>query len=184
MMERDAVSAGVSEIGGLFSTAEVRILICYLLSSINKPVPVSMLGDMLHYEGIANCFEVSDSVAALTKNGLIEEYNENERTYVITEKGRDVSKTLHTSLSMTVKQRALKATVKMVAKFVHSKETDIKITREGTKTFINCTALDGKEPFMSVKLMVTDEDQAVYIKENFLENPAEIYTKIIEMLTK
>ena len=70
-MERDAVSAGVSEIGGLFTTAEIRILICYLLSSIKDPVPGRKLADMLHYEAIANCFEVNDSIAFLEKNGQI-----------------------------------------------------------------------------------------------------------------
>ena len=68
-MERDAVSAGVSEIGGLFSTADIRILICYLLSSIKDPVPGRKLADLLHFEGIANCFEVNDSIAFLLNNG-------------------------------------------------------------------------------------------------------------------
>ena len=77
-MEKDAVSAGVSEVGGLFSTAEVRILICDLLSSINKPVPVSMLGDMLHYEGIANVFEVNDSIAALCEKGHLKVFDAND----------------------------------------------------------------------------------------------------------
>ena len=57
-MEKDAVSAGVSEVGGLFNTAEIKILVCYIFSSINLPVPGRMLADTLHYEGIANCFEV------------------------------------------------------------------------------------------------------------------------------
>ena len=77
-MEKDAVSAGVSEIGGLFSTAEVRILICYIISSINQPVPGRMLGDLLHYEGIANVFEVNDSIASLCESGQLKVFNEDE----------------------------------------------------------------------------------------------------------
>ena len=77
-MEKDAVSAGVSEIGGLFSTAEVRILICYILSSIAEPVPGRLLGDILHYEGIANYFEVNDSIAYLCKGGQLKVFNEEE----------------------------------------------------------------------------------------------------------
>ena len=71
-MERDAVSAGVSEIGGLFSTAEIKILICYIISSIDCPVPGKMLANNLHYEGIANCFEVNDSIDSLCKSGHLE----------------------------------------------------------------------------------------------------------------
>ena len=183
-MEKDAVSAGVSEIGGLFSTAEVRILICYILSSINAPVPGRMLADVLHYEGIANYFEVNDCIAALCKNGQLKVFNEEEDTYVITQSGKDVSETLKTSLPFTVKDRAFSAALKMVSRFRHSKETDIKISREGERTFITCSAIDNGEPFMSVKLLVTDEEQAIFIKEKFLSNPSKIYSEIIDMLTK
>ena len=183
-MEKDAVSAGVSEIGGLFSTAEIRILLCYLISSIGKPVPGRMLADVLHYEGIANVFEVNDSIAALCENGHLECVDANEDTYIITKSGKDVAETLKTTLSITVKERAFSAALKMVSRFNHSKETDIKISRDGDKTFITCSAIDSGEPFLSVKLLVADEDQAVYIKEKFLEDPSKIASEIIEMLTK
>ena len=183
-MERDAVSAGVSEIGGLFSTAEVRILICYILASINAPVPGRMLADVLHYEGIANYFEVNDSIAYLCKNGQIEVFDEAEDTYIITESGKDVAQTLKSSLPFSVKERAFSAALKMVSRFKNSKETDIKISREGDKTFITCSAIDNGDPFMSVKLLVTDEEQAIFIKEKFLNNPSGIYSEIIDLLTK
>lgn len=183
-MERDAVSAGVSEIGGLFSIADIRILICYLISSVKRPVPGRKLADMLHYEGIANCFEVNDSIAFLQKSGHLELIDEKEDTYIATEKGKQVAETLKTSLSFTVKERALKFTLKMLARYQNAKETDIKISRENNRTFINCTALDGEAPFMSVKLMVADEDQALYIKERFIDNASELYSKIIDLITK
>lgn len=183
-MEKDAVSAGVSEIGGLFSTAEIRILLCYLIASIKKPVPGRMLADVLHYEGIANVFEVNDSIAALCQSGHLECVDTAEDTYVTTNSGKDVAETLKTTLSITVKERAFSAALKMVSRFNNSKETDIKISREGDKTFITCSAIDNGDPFMSVKLLVTDEEQAIFIREKFLEDPSKIYSEIIEMLTK
>ena len=65
-----------------------------------------------------------------------------------------------------------------------SKETDIKITREGDRSFITCSALDGTDVFMSVKLMVADEEQANFIKNKFIDDPAKIYSSIIALLTK
>lgn len=183
-MERDAVSAGVSEIGGLFSTAQVRVLICYILSTIKDPVPGRMLADVLHYEGIANYFEVNDSIDHLCRGGQLKLVDEAEDTYVITESGRDISETLKTTLPFSVKDRAFSAALKMVSRFRHSKETDIKISRDGDRTFITCSAIDNGEPFMSVKLMVSDEQQALFIKERFLTNPSEIYSQIIDMLTR
>ena len=183
-MEKDAVSAGVNNAGGLFSTAEVRILICYILSSLGEAVPGKLLADTLHYEGIANCFEVNDSIARLVKNGQLRVVDEAEDTYVITESGKYVANTLKTTLSLTVKQRAYDAAYKMLARFKHAKETDIKISRDGNKTFITCSAMDGETPFMTVKMLACDEDQALHIKEKFLSDPSKIYSTIIDMLTK
>ena len=183
-MEKDAVSAGVSKIGGLFSTAEVRILLCYILSEINQPVPGRMLADTLHYEGIANCFEVNESIASLCETGQLEVFDEKEDTYVITKSGRDIAETLRTSISYTVKKRAYSAAVKMVSRFKNAKETDIQITKENGSTYVTCSTVDNNTVFMSVKILVGDSEQANTIKENFLDNPSAVYGEIINMLTK
>ena len=56
-MELDATTAGV-ERGGLANMAEIRILICYVLDSVKEPVPATRLSELLHYNGLANYFEV------------------------------------------------------------------------------------------------------------------------------
>ncbi len=183
-MEKDAVSAGVSEFGGLFTTAEIRILICYIISTIGQAVPGNLLANTLHYEGIANIFEVNDSIAHLLKNGQLQLVDEKEDTYITTNSGKEIANTLKTSLSMTTRERAYTAATKMLARFRNTKETDIKISREGNKTFITCSAIDEDTPFMSVKLLACDEDQAIFIKEKFLADPTKIYSSIIDMLTK
>ena len=182
-MEKDAVSAGVSNVGGLFNTTEIRILICYILSSIDDPVPGQMLANVLHYEGIANCFEVNDSIASLQKSGHLKTVDEKDDTYIITETGRDIAETLKTSLPFSVKDRAYTAALKMVSRFKNAKQNDIKITKEDGKTFITCSAIDNGQPFMSVKLLVSDEEQAIFIKNKFL-NDSGIYSEIIDLLTK
>lgn len=183
-MEKDALTAGVSEIGGLFTIAEIRVLICYIFSKIDDAVPGNLLANTLHYEGIANCFEVNDSIAYLCDNGQLELVSREDDTYRITEKGKDVAETLKTTLSIVVKERAYNAAIKMVSRFRNSKETDIKISREDNKIFITCSAIDNKTPFMSVKLLVSDEEQAVHIKEKFLSDPTKIYSSLIDLLTK
>ncbi len=183
-MEKDALTAGVSEIGGLFTTAEIRVLICYILSKIDDAVPGNLLANTLHYEGIANCFEVNDSIEHLCKSGQLELVSPEDDTYRITESGKNVAETLKTTLSIVVKERAYNAAIKMVSRFRNTKETDIKISRDDNKIFITCSAIDNETPFMSVKLLVSDEDQAVHIKEKFLSDPIKIYSSIIDLLTK
>ncbi len=182
-MERDAVSAGVFERGGLFNTAEIKILVCYIISAIGCPVPGSQLANVLHYEGIANCFEVNDAIANLLSNGHLELVAEKEDLYIVTDSGKNIAETLKTSLPFTVKDRAYTAAFKMVSQFRNAKESEFKTEKENGKTFITCTALDNGQPFMSIKLMVSDEEQAKYIKNKFLSD-SKIYSEIIDLLTK
>lgn len=182
-MENDASSAGV-RLGGLFSTTEIRILICYILHTVNEAVPVNMLANVLHYEGIANGFEVSDAVVYLAKSGHIKQVDEKDDTYIITESGRDVADTLKTSISYSSKDRAYKATLRMLTRFKNAKDTAFNITHENGNTYFNCSLLDGGVPFMSVKLMITDEAQAECIREQVLEDPSALYSAVIDTLTK
>ena len=182
-MERDASSAGVSEIGGLFNTAEIKILICYILSVLGEPVPANLLADVLHYEGIANCFEVADAIDSLCKSGQLATDEKAENTYTITESGKSVSETLRSSLSLVVRERACAAALKMMTRFKNEKETDITVTHENGKPYVTCTAKDHGVPFMSIKLLVADDEQVQYIRERFL-NDSELYANIINLITK
>lgn len=181
-MKYDAVSAGVSP-GGLINSTEIRILICYILKSVKEPVPVSRLCEVLFYDGIANNFEVSDCIESLIKNGNIVCVDEKEQTYTTTPNGNNVAETLKTTVPISIREKACKSTLKMMAEIRNAKETDISIERRGDNTFITCSALDNGNPIMSVQLLVSDESQAISIKNKFLENPSEIYLKIIDLFT-
>jgi len=182
-MENFTFDDGI-EPGGLRSRNEIKVLVCYLLAGVDERITRSQLCEIALDKGLANYFEVNDSIAYLCKSGQLEVFNEEEDTYVITKSGRDIAQTLKTTLPFSVKDRAFTAALKMVSRFRNSKETDIKISREGDKTFITCSAIDNGDPFMSVKLMVTDEEQALFIKERFINDPSRIYSEIIELLTK
>lgn len=183
-MDKDALTAGVQPVGGLFSTAEIKILICYILHTVREPIPANLLTNTLHYEGIANAFEVSDAISLLEKSGHITIANEQDDSYIITESGSNVAKTLRDSVSDTVKNRACNAALKMLARFKNAKDTDIKISHEDDKTYITCSALDRGLPFITIKLLVGDDNQALAIKEKFLDDAPSIYPEIIKMLTK
>lgn len=182
-MENNASSAGVAH-GGLFNTAEIKILICYILATIGEGVPVNMLANVLHYEGIANAFEVSDAIVSLARSGQIEQSNAEDDTYIITESGRNVAQTLKTSLSMTVKERACNAAIKMMSRFKNAKSTDFKVTKENGLTYIDCKLLDGRSPFAEIRLQVADDLQANRVKEKFLNDPSSVYLGLIDLLTK
>ncbi len=182
-MEFNAVSAGVAP-GGLVSSSEIKVLICYILKSVKEPVPASNLCEILNYEGLANAFEVSDNIENLLNNNHIVCVNKDEDTYTTTDSGNSIAETLKASVPLSVREKACLATLKMLSRIRNTKETDIAITREGENTFITCSALDGNSTVMSVKLLVTDENQAISIKNKFLDDPSAIYSKLIDLFTE
>ncbi len=182
-MEKDAVSAGVAPVGGLFSTAEIKILICYILTEIGEPVPAEPLLNLLHYEGIANAFEVSDAFHALVNSKMILSKTEDQLYYCITAEGKSINETLKDSLPQTVKNRALNAAQKMVTRYKNAKNSIISVEHEENATYVTCTALDRGQPILSIKMLATDDLQIAQIKDHFLENAPEICSKVIDLFT-
>ena len=179
MLENDAISAGI---GSLISTAEIKVLICYVIKGVNSPVPGKQLANLLNIEGIANYFEVMDALEALLNSDNLT-YNEEDDTYFVTEKGASASETLKTILPFTIKEKAFALTAKMIARLKNAKDTKIETVKENGVTYLVCSAVENGVDLMSVKIMVTDETQKEAIKERFLDDPSKIYTGIIDLFT-
>lgn len=179
ILESNAISAGI---GSLISTAEIKVLICYVISGVNSPVPGKQLANLLNIEGIANYFEVMDALEALLKTGNLT-YNECDDTYCVTSAGTSAAETLKTILPYTIKEKAFALTVKMISRLKNAKDTKFETVKENGFTYLICSAVENGCDLMSVKLMITDEAQASAIKERFLDNPSEIYTGIVDLLT-
>lgn len=181
-MEMDATNAGVA-IGGLVSTDEIRILICYILDNIKEPVPYQPMCDLIHYEGIANYFEMGAAFSSLEKHGHIAPTEEDKNSYVITPSGHNIATTLRTSVPLTIREKTYALTVKMLAKIKYAKETQIDINKTGEGYTVRCAVIEGDKELMSASLFVTDEAQAMSIREIFLDDPTKVYAGLIEVLT-
>lgn len=183
-MEKDAISVNVGK-GGLKSTAEIKILVLYLLMNVSEPVPSNQIADLLHVEGIANTFEVNEAFFQLHQNGLIDELGDADESFLINPKGRDVGQTLQSSVPFTVREKSLRLLKKMLQRNRHMKETDIVISHEDDGTIkVTCSAIEAGKVIMSFSLQAADDAQAIRIRENFLDDPALVYRTLIDMLTK
>lgn len=182
-MERDAISANVSK-GGLKNTTEIKILVLYLLINIHEPLPANQTANLLHINGIANTFEVTDAFVQLSKNELIDEPEEFPDCFIINDKGRDTGQTLQSRVPFTVREKSLTLVRKMLLRNRHIKETDITVEKRDDGIYITCAALEGDKRVMSFTMQAADESQVLRIKENFLDDPAAVYRTLIDMLTK
>ena len=177
-MQNDASSAGVKR-GGLVNTAEIKILICYILSSVSQPVCGNDLAEILHHEGIANYFEVDNAISELKANGSILLVEGTTDTYTASAKGADAAKTLKTTLPYTIRQKAYNLTVKMLATARNYAETKFSIEQREKGCIISCSAYDHDLELLTVRIAVADEQQARNVKERFVSNPGAVCRKII-----
>ena len=182
-MDFDALTANLAP-GGLNNRTEIRILLCCLLADAGQPVPVRPLKEGLHFEGIANYFEVAYAIEDLLKNDSISCVNQEEELYEITQSGKMVADTLRTDLPITVLQKSTVLVGKILSRARNEKEHKVEFQTVGNGCMVHCSIMDGEREIMQVGLLVPDRIIGNKIKESFLEDPESLYVDVMEKLTK
>lgn len=183
MNRYNAFDAGV-ELGGLKNSADIKVLICYLLKSIGKPLTRKNMIDAITGNGIANYFEVNQGLSDLVKTECLASQGTLEnQTFTLTQKGVDVAETLESNLSINVRKRAVRETLSLLTRLRRENENKIEIHRlEDGGYSVSFTIMDGADKLMQLQLYVADMFQAEQLKNNFLEDPAGLYATILSRL--
>lgn len=174
-MNYDAITAGVVP-GGLRNKTNIRILLCYVLSetmlSINKNELLSALSE----NGSINWFELSEAIDDLIEKG---EFKEKDKNIEITEKGKQIAETLYTDVPISTREEAVEAVLKINAKKIARENygTEIKNNTDGTST-VFLFAGSNENRTDEIKLIMPDFLTAEKIKNNFEENPSEVFAAI------
>ena len=183
-MEFDAFDAGI-ELGGLRSRDDIRLLICYLLKSIDAPMTRQMLNDSMQEDGLANFFEVGQAIEELLKTGNITaDILDDEEVLTVTERGREAAELLQTSLPRTVREKAVNSAIRLTtrAKVERDNKIEVKKEEDGGYT-ITFTLFDRGTELMKLSIYVVDSLQLETVKQNFINDPVKVYSSIITSLT-
>ena len=116
-MDFDALTGGV-EPGGLRVKNDIRLLICYLLSSINAPLSKQDIVQIMQENSLANYFEVMDSLSEMIQKGTIDtvsfnQLNEKEDCVICNDITRNIAKQLDSTLPISVRDCAVSAAFKL-----------------------------------------------------------------------
>lgn len=183
-MEFDAFDAGI-ELGGLRNRDDIRLLVCYLLKSIDAPMTRQMLNDAMQEDGLANFFEVGQAIEELLKTGNITaDILDDEEVISVTEKGRDAAELLQTSLPRTVREKAVNSAIRLTTKAKIERENKIEVKKEDDGGYtITFTLFDRDTEMMKLSIYVVDSLQLETVKQNFINDPVKVYSSIITSLT-
>ena len=175
----DAFSSGV-ETGGLFRTNEIKTLICYLLRRIDAPLSVEQLREILVSEGIANYFDVSESIAELMRTGNVtSDFVGQDEILHLTPGGQEALSELLQEIPKSVREQALSAALEAVTKARNAEQTRIDVEPCGSGFYVTFHISDGTDDLMRITLYAVDQQQVRKMKDNFLKDPVHVYSGIL-----
>lgn len=177
----DVFSAGVQP-GGLNTSQEIKILLCYMLHTVNQPMPRDQVTDIIVADGMANYFDTEDAIEELLRlQHLVTDDNRNIATTVT---GSQIGESLSMRVPYMLRERSVKAALQLLKRREIERDNKVEIRRlEDGGCQVICTVLDQDKPLLSVALRVADEYQAEQIKENFLADPSFLYRGNLAVLT-
>lgn len=183
-MEFDAFDAGI-ELGGLRNRDDIRLLICYLLKSVDAPMTRQMLNEAMQEDGLANYFEVGQAIEELLKTGNITaDILDEDEVISVTAKGREAAELLQTSLPRTVREKAVNSAIRLTTRAKIERENKIEVKKEENGGYtITFTLFDRDTELMKLSVYVSDSLQLETVKQNFINDPVKVYSTIITSLS-
>ncbi len=177
----DVFTAGV-EPGGLNTSQEIKILLCYMLHSVGQPINRDELTDIIIAGGMANYFDTEEAIEELLRLQHLVEGD--GRMLATTVTGAQIGESLSVRIPYTLRERSVKAAMQLLKRRQIEKDNKVDIRRTETGGYeVSCSVLDGERTLLSVTLPVTDHLQAEQIREQFLADPALLYRSNLAVLT-
>jgi hypothetical protein len=182
-MAYEAFDAGI-EPGGLRDINEIKILICYLLKNAGAPLSFESINEIIQKDGLANYFEFAQSIKELVDLGNVELTKNNDMDYyTVTKLGVGMANTFERRLPLAVREKAVKAAIRLIARIKIEAENKVTITQTEHGFTAECRVLDGNDEMLSIRLLLPERVQAEAVKRQFHDNPELIYKATLSLMT-
>ncbi len=181
-MEYDTFTAGVGP-GGLRTKNDIRVLLCYLLSSVGAPLKQEDILSILQQYDLANYFEIMDALSDLQKKGLLSVEEGNSGLVNIEPLGREVANQLDVTLPISIREKTVAAAMNLLARAKREQENRVEIKKNEKGYSVTCHVSDGEMDLMTFTLYAPDLYQARMIKRNFHREPGIVYRVMLAAVT-
>lgn len=181
-IEFDAIDAGIVP-GGLRSRSNVRLLICYIINCLNKPVNMDLIITAMQKNGVANYFEILEAFNDLVNKQNIIKSDGSQELYTLSKSGRLIAANLSDELPVTIRERTLETVIELIMQEKNERENEAEIIKIKNGYMVDCHVKDSENDLFSFKLYVPDAKQARLVKKNFQNNAEMIYKMMIATIT-
>ena len=173
LVGQETFTAGVGP-GGLRTKNDIRVLVCYLLSSVDAPLSEADILSILQGYDLANYFEIMDVLSDLLKKGLIVRPQGQPDCVQAAPAGKEVA----AQLDMTVA-----AAVNVLARARREQENRVEIKKNERGYSVTCHVSDREMDLLTFTLYAPDLYQARLIKKNFHREPGMVYRAVLAAVT-
>lgn len=180
--EYDAIDAGIDP-GGLRKRSNVRLLICYIIDSVKKPIKKDLVITAMQKNGIANYFEILDAFNDLQKKQNIIQTDVENDLFTVSKSGRLIAANLSDELPLTVRERAMSTVTELLMQERNETENVAEISKIKNGYMVDCHVKGEENDLFSFQLYVPDSKQARLVKKNFQSNAEMIYKMMIATIT-
>ncbi len=168
--------------------AENKVLILYILNTIDKPVTNSALLELVLSIQDINYFYFQQFLLDLLENKYITQFQEDDHSeivYSLTQTGKETLELTKDIIPGIIKLK-IDNTIKGELGEI---EEDVSIVSEFTPVskndfIVTCKVIENNRTIFEVSTSAASREQAKFISDNWKENAIDIYPKIIDLLIK
>lgn len=171
----------MDRLGFIHEKLDIKILILFILRRLPDAVDPDTLAELALCDDGISYFDYSDCLAELVETGHIDD---KDNQYKITEKGDRNGSIIESSLPYSVRKKAEKQVAKVAAKMRRNSmiKTEHNTSSEGVCT-VELGLSDDYGEIISMRMLVSGEEQAIQMEENFRAKAEQLYGQIVELIS-
>ncbi len=175
----DALASGIAD-GGLRSTLEINLLICYITVNSRGRLTEKVIADTMMRGEIANYFETVNAIKKLKQKGMI---TEDSQGYLHPGDGcKNLVDLVENDLPYTIRKKSIEISRKLAVRETFEKENKVDIKKHSDYYSVTMHLADGDKEFMALTLNLPTAAQAETVKDSYYNNPVKIYNTVIDAL--
>ena len=163
------------------TVTDIKIFILFLLDRIRYPIDKSTLVEIIFENTDSISFDYDACLAELERDGLVYfDEDEDDKYYMISEKGRAISAELYENLDGAFRERSIKSVAKHLSLSARGVEISATVARLGDKRYsVTLMAKDKQGEIMNLSVTVASLAEAEEIRRNYEINPGGVYRGVL-----
>ena len=174
------LNLNLADMNNITDIYAVKILLCYFLKKINRPVTPNQLLEIATGTNIVNYFSYNHAVDSMLKTDLIEEkVIDNVSHYILTDMGAMGAEEFKTMAPKTSREKILSAGLKFFTKLKNENTVSFEIVETDKGCEVKCRCVDNGLILMELSLFAPDMEQAEFIRQKIKINPQAFYGNVM-----